>query len=77
TLIQSHENNINKINVFKKTWLLYHVNIYELIKKLKINKKIYNTSNIVRWIKNITQWSEIKTENYYIPSTLKYFTKTK
>ncbi|QCI18976.1 exodeoxyribonuclease V subunit beta [Buchnera aphidicola] len=74
-IIKYHEKNIQIINIFKKKWLCYNVVILNLIEQLKPNKKIYNESNISRWIKNITNWAKSETENYQIPTSLKYFSK--
>ncbi|UPT14788.1 exodeoxyribonuclease V subunit beta [Buchnera aphidicola] len=73
--ITCHAENIEIINIFKKKWLYYNLSIIDIIKKLKINKKIYNISNITRWQKSITKWAQSKTENYQRPITLKYFSQ--
>ncbi|ANZ22647.1 exodeoxyribonuclease V subunit beta [Buchnera aphidicola (Diuraphis noxia)] len=75
TLLVYHKRNIYKINCFKKIWLTYYSTILNTIKTLKINKKIYNQSNISRWVKDITQWSKNDTKDYILPNALKYFTK--
>ncbi|CAL4324632.1 exodeoxyribonuclease V subunit beta [Buchnera aphidicola] len=66
---------IQKINNFKKKWLLYHSNILSIIQMLKINKRVYNQYNITRWVNIITLWANKKTDDFYIPNSLKYFTK--
>ncbi|WP_275226097.1 exodeoxyribonuclease V subunit beta [Buchnera aphidicola] len=73
--ITCHKKNIKIINTFKKKWLDYNLSIINIIKELKINKKIYNTSNITRWKENITIWAKSKTENYQRPVQLKYFSQ--
>ncbi|WP_315968479.1 exodeoxyribonuclease V subunit beta [Buchnera aphidicola] len=75
TLISFHEKIIKKINIFKKKWLNYNLIILKQIDKLNVNKRIYNTFNIFKWQKNITEWAESETKNYKIPICLKYFSE--
>lgn len=75
TLIIYHEKTVQKINNFKKNWLINHQKILKQISRLKINKKIYNQFNINRWVNNITQWAKKTTKDYIFPDSLKYFTK--
>ncbi|WP_284443116.1 exodeoxyribonuclease V subunit beta [Buchnera aphidicola] len=74
-LTMFHQKNIEKINFFKKIWLIYYQIIPKEINSLKINKKIYSKFNIIRWINNITIWANSETKDYTIPIALKYFSK--
>ncbi|AWH90350.1 exodeoxyribonuclease V subunit beta [Buchnera aphidicola (Melanaphis sacchari)] len=75
TIIEIHKKNINEINFFKKEWLNNKLNLLENINQLKLNKRIYNKSNIFRWFKKIECWAKFETKNYDIPDCLKYFSK--
>lgn len=75
-LIVHHKQNIQEINNFKIIWLKNYQYISKKINNLNINKKIYNKINLAKWIDNITIWAKSITENYQIPTSLKYFKKT-
>ncbi|WP_422667355.1 exodeoxyribonuclease V subunit beta [Buchnera aphidicola] len=77
TLTGYYNKIINKINNFKKKWLLYYNDIICIINNLKINKRIYHQNNLNRWINIITIWANKKTNNFYIPIILTYFSKKK
>ena len=75
TLISFHEKIINKINIFKKKWLNYNSIMLKIINTLQINKRIYNSFNVFKWQKKITEWAESETKDYKIPICLKYFSE--
>ncbi|CAL4043704.1 exodeoxyribonuclease V subunit beta [Buchnera aphidicola] len=68
-----HEELIKIINTFKQKWLKKKENIPYLINNSNINKRIYHKNNIFRWINKITFWANNNTENYLVPTELKYF----
>ncbi|HXK00664.1 MAG TPA: exodeoxyribonuclease V subunit beta, partial [Buchnera sp. (in: enterobacteria)] len=73
TIIEYHEELIKIINNFKKIWSKKKDDILLLINNSNINKRIYNKTNISRWINKITFWANTTTENYYLPNELNYF----
>ncbi|XBC43585.1 MAG: exodeoxyribonuclease V subunit beta [Buchnera aphidicola (Meitanaphis flavogallis)] len=75
-LIQFYNILIQKIIIFKKTWLQNYSIILILINKSDINKRSYNKSNLSRWTKIINMWALHKTENFDIPKELQYFKKS-
>ncbi|MCW5197536.1 exodeoxyribonuclease V subunit beta [Buchnera aphidicola] len=72
-----HNENIKKINIFKKKWNKIKVKLKKKFSEKKFNKRIYNNKNTSRWIKKITKWTLKKTKNYNFPQELKHFTKKK
>ncbi|MGK2896921.1 MAG: exodeoxyribonuclease V subunit beta [Candidatus Makana argininalis] len=72
SIIQIYKKTISNINLLKKNWIKFS-SFRKFIYTSKINKKIYNKKNIIRWLSKIDKWSNEPTINDIVPNELLKF----
>ncbi|MFP3014132.1 MAG: exodeoxyribonuclease V subunit beta [Arsenophonus sp.] len=70
-----HETLIDIIKTVKKSWLLNSDRLFNLIINSDVNKRIYNSYNLKRWLATITNWAITATLDYKIPKELVRFSQ--
>ncbi|VAX76719.1 exodeoxyribonuclease V subunit beta [Buchnera aphidicola] len=73
SLKKQYNNIVEIIKITKSTWNQENKEIKKLIRKLPLNKKIYNKKRITEWFQAIESWSNQTTSNHFTPKILKYF----
>ncbi|WMY96522.1 MAG: exodeoxyribonuclease V subunit beta [Arsenophonus sp.] len=76
SITECHEIIINNINIIKKIWILNFNDFFDLIMASGINKRIYNSRNLLIWIDIVTKWAQSNTIDYKIPKELIRFSQS-
>ncbi|URJ30801.1 exodeoxyribonuclease V subunit beta [Candidatus Blochmannia vicinus (nom. nud.)] len=75
-IVTYYEKILIYINSVKKKWCENENSITVVINAYNINHRIYNKTNLMRWINIINRWATQPTINHTIPNELKRFRET-
>lgn len=76
TLIQRHQQIVDRINCLKIQWLKHTGKIADLITQSDINKKSYKKNHLANWITQIDTWANTPTTSYQLPDALTRFSQS-